>query len=66
MSRTNPFGYGQGLNAPLLDDDVDGDADISSIIRTNRGAGRAPTRRMSDYRRSNRFTEDGYGDSDFS
>ena len=49
----------------LLDEDVDGDADISSMIRTSRGFGRAPTRNSGDYRRSNRFTEDGYGDSDF-
>ena len=55
-----------GGNTPLLDDDVDGDDDISTLLRTSRGAGRSPSRRMSDYRRSNRFTEDGYGDSDFS
>ena len=50
----------------LLDDDIDGDSDIGNIIRTNRGGGQSPHRKMSDYRRSNRFTEDGYGDSDFS
>jgi len=56
---------GSWKNVSLLDEDVDGDADIGSVIRTSRGFGRASSNNSSDYRRSNRFTEDGYGDSDF-
>lgn len=61
-----PQGKELGWYDQLLDDDIDGDSDIGNVIRSNRGAGRAPPHRTSDYRRSNRFTEDGYGDSDFS
>jgi hypothetical protein len=60
----NPHRFGSRGTVQILDDDDDYD-DVSSLIRTNHGAGRAPTRHNSEYRRSNRFAEDGYGDSDF-
>ena len=57
---------GLGLwDADLLDEDVDGDDDVMSLIRTNRGQSRTMSRQTGEYRRSNRFVEDGYGDQDF-
>ena len=51
----------------LLDDGHDDDSvDVSTVLRTSRGGGRTQARRNGEYRRSNRHTEDGYGDSDFS
>lgn len=50
----------------LLDDDVDGDADVGFLIRSNRGGGLNSARHNSEYRRSNRYVEDGYGEHDFS
>jgi hypothetical protein len=52
-------------NVTLLDDDIDGDADISSLIRTTRGEGHTPRRCGGEYRRRFRSTEDGYGELDF-
>jgi hypothetical protein len=52
-------------NVHVLDDDHDGDMDVNSIYRISRGEGRAPSRHFGEYRRSNRRTEDGYGELDF-
>jgi hypothetical protein len=59
--RTSPASE----NVTLLDEDVDGDADISSLIRASRGEGHTPRRSGGEYRRQFRSTEDGYGELDF-
>jgi hypothetical protein len=52
-------------DAHILDEDVDSYDDITNTIRTSRGEGRAPSRHRGEYCRSNKFTEDGYGELDF-
>jgi len=48
----------------LLDDDFD-EANVTELISTSRGERRSTPRRNGEYRRSNRFIEDGYGELDF-
>ncbi|TYO65441.1 hypothetical protein FXV83_16025 [Bradyrhizobium hipponense] len=48
----------------LIDEDFDETA-VSDVINTNRGERRSSPRRGGEYRRSNRYVEDGYGELDF-
>jgi hypothetical protein len=48
----------------LIDEDFDA-ASVSEVLTTSRGEHRSEPRRGGEYRRSNRFTEDGYGELDF-
>jgi hypothetical protein len=48
----------------LIDEEFD-DASVGEIINTSRGERRSSPRRSGEYRRSNRYTEDGYGELDF-
>ena len=48
----------------LIDEDFD-DASIGEIINTSRGERRSSPGRTGEYRRSNRYVEDGYGELDF-
>jgi hypothetical protein len=48
----------------LIDDDFD-ETNVGDIITTNRGERRSSPRRTREYRRSNRYVEDGYGELDF-
>ncbi|SHH04006.1 hypothetical protein [Bradyrhizobium erythrophlei] len=57
--------YFQRGSVVLLDEDVDGEADIGNLIRTSRGSNQSYPQHNSDYRRSNDFPEDGYGELDF-
>lgn len=53
-------------NVHLIEDDFDDPVeDLGDLISTSRGERRAPRRHNGEYRRSNRSTEDGYGDLDF-
>ena len=52
-------------NVSLIEDDFDDLGSIGEIINTSRGERRAPSRFGGEHRRSNRWTEDGYGDQDF-
>ena len=49
----------------LIEDDFDELDSINDILSTNRGERRAPSRHGGEYRRPNRYTEDGYGELDF-
>jgi hypothetical protein len=51
-------------DAELLDDDWD-NTSISEAINTSRGESRSTPRGSGEYRRSNRYVEDGYGELDF-
>jgi hypothetical protein len=51
-------------DAELLDDDFD-DTSITEAINTSRGENRSTPRHSGEYRRSNRYVEDGYGELDF-
>jgi hypothetical protein len=46
-------------------EDIDDLDDLDSLIRTSRSDTRTSSRRNGEYRRSNRSTEDGYGELDF-
>jgi hypothetical protein len=48
----------------LLDDDFD-NANVGEVISTSRGERRSTPRPSGEYRRSNRYVEDGYGELDF-
>jgi hypothetical protein len=48
----------------LIDDDFDS-TDFADVIGTSRGERQASPRRNGEYRRSNRYVEDGYGEADF-
>jgi hypothetical protein len=48
----------------LIEADFD-ETSIGEIVRTSRGERRSEPRRGGDYRRPNRFVEDGYGELDF-
>jgi hypothetical protein len=48
----------------LLDDDWD-DAGVGDVLNTSRGERRSAPRNSGEYRRSNRYIEDGYGELDF-
>jgi hypothetical protein len=48
----------------LIDDEFD-EATIAEVITTSKGERRSSPRRSGEHRRSNRFTEDGYGELDF-
>lgn len=48
----------------LIDDGFD-DANVSDVVNTSRGERQAPSRCGGEYRRSNRYVEDGYGELDF-
>jgi hypothetical protein len=52
-------------NVTLIEDDFDDLENLTDVISTNRGERRAPSRHGGEYRRSNRYTEDGYGELDF-
>jgi hypothetical protein len=52
-------------NVSLIEDDFDELENVTDVISTSRGERRAPSRYGGDYRRSNRYTEDGYGELDF-
>lgn len=49
----------------VIDEEYDEVGDIKNICRVNYGEGRAPSCNSGEYRRSNRFNEDGYGELDF-
>lgn len=51
-------------DADLIDEDFD-DASIGEVLNTSRGERRSTPRHTGEHRRSNRFTEDGYGEADF-
>jgi hypothetical protein len=48
----------------LIDEEFD-DAAIGDVITTSRGERRSTPRNSGEYRRSNRYVEDGYGEGDF-
>lgn len=48
----------------LIDEDFD-EATIGEVINTSRGERRSMPRGSGEYRRSNRYVEDGYGEGDF-
>jgi hypothetical protein len=48
----------------LIDDDFD-DTNVAEAINTSRGERRSTPRNNGEYRRSNRYVEDGYGELDF-
>ncbi|ARQ95251.1 hypothetical protein [Bradyrhizobium phage BDU-MI-1] len=52
-------------NVALIEDDFDDVEDLGDLISTSRGERHVTRRHNGEYRRSNRFTEDGYGDLDF-
>jgi hypothetical protein len=49
----------------LLDDGFDEGFSVGEILDTSRGERRSTPRHSGDYRRSNRYVEDGYGEGDF-
>ncbi|MEH2517387.1 phage baseplate assembly protein W [Bradyrhizobium sp. AZCC 1610] len=49
----------------LIEDDFDQVESVGEVLSTSRGERRAPSRYGGEYRRSNRYTEDGYGELDF-
>jgi hypothetical protein len=49
----------------LIEDDFDDVGDVGDVISTNRGERRSAPRRNGEYRRTNRYIEDGYGELDF-
>jgi hypothetical protein len=51
-------------DAELIDDGFD-EANVGDVINTSRGERRTPSRCGGEHRRSNRYTEDGYGELDF-
>ena len=51
-------------DAELIDEDFD-DASIGDVINASRGERRSAPRNSGEYRRSNRYVEDGYGEGDF-
>lgn len=52
-------------NVSLIEDDFDELENVTDVISTSRGERRTPSRYGGEYRRSNRHTEDGYGELDF-
>jgi hypothetical protein len=52
-------------NVSLIEDDFDELENVTDVISTSRGERRAPSRYGGEYRRTNRYTEDGYGELDF-
>jgi hypothetical protein len=56
------------LNGPwdteLIDDDFD-NANVGEVVSTSRGERRSSPHQSGEYRRSNRYVEDGYGELDF-
>jgi len=48
----------------LIDEDFD-DTSIGDVVSTSRGERRASPRGAGEYRRPNRYVEDGYGELDF-
>ncbi|WP_156928602.1 hypothetical protein [Bradyrhizobium sp. th.b2] len=48
----------------LIDDEFD-DTNVGDVLNTSRGERRAAPRSGGEYRRSNRYVEDGYGELDF-
>jgi hypothetical protein len=57
-TKTGPW------DTDLIDDDFD-ETSVVDIVNTSRGERRSEARRGGDYRRPNRFVEDGYGELDF-
>jgi hypothetical protein len=61
MQRPGDFTWDK---VTLLDDDFD-EASVNDIVNTSRGESRSTPRGSGEYRRSNRYVEDGYGELDF-
>jgi hypothetical protein len=56
--------FGGDRFVSLIEEGFD-DTNAGEAVDLNRGERRAPSRSSGEYRRSNRFTEDGYGELDF-